>query len=70
MLSRNDFVDAAERTVNGVVSVKKFCHTQDRSQAGSYYGDPLLDFSSAHPAAPSALRSRNNSLSRRASGRV
>ncbi len=35
VLSRNDFVDAAERTVNGVVSVKSFVTPQDRSQAGS-----------------------------------
>ena len=52
VLSRNDFVDAAERTVNGVVSVKSFVTPQDRSQAGSYYGDPLLDFFFGTPRRP------------------
>ncbi len=44
-ISQDDFVKAAEQTVNGVVSVKSFATPRrQQQQAESYYGDPLFDF--------------------------
>ncbi len=47
-ISQDDFIKAAESTVNGVVSVKSFATPQ--AQRGGYGGyDPLLDFFFGNP---------------------
>lgn len=47
-ITRDEFVNAAEQTVNGVVSVKSYATpvAANRNNYGGYgsYGDPLLDF--------------------------
>lgn len=47
-ISQEEFIRAAEQTVNGVVSVKSFATPQSRRQqqygGGDFYDDPLFDF--------------------------
>lgn len=46
-INADDFMTAAEQTVNGVVSVKSFATPQTRQQpiyGGGYSGDPFFDF--------------------------
>ena len=48
VIYQDDFTNAAEQTVNGVVSVKSFATPQQRMQqrgySGDYFDDPLLEF--------------------------
>lgn len=46
--SQEDFIRTAEKTVNGVVSVKSFA-TPQQSRGQSYHSDPLLEFFFGNP---------------------
>ena len=53
-ISQQDFINASEQTVNGVVSVKSFATPQGRQAYGmqgdgGYFDDPLFDFFFGNP---------------------
>lgn len=53
-ISQQDFINASEQTVNGVVSVKSFATPQGRrgyssQDEGAYFNDPLFDFFFGNP---------------------
>lgn len=52
--SREDFTEAAESTVNGVVSVKSFVTPTYRQQSGpsNFFNDPFFEFFFGQPSTP------------------
>lgn len=61
-ISQDDFIRAAEQTVNGVVSVKSYATPQGGRQYGETTGDPWLDFFFGSPRRQQPQQPRQQQL--------